>query len=77
MIWVRQEAVKQWQWRHQRECQKTNRLRLAKQQLCMCNTQQQHRQTLRNGQDWTGQFSKIQNMYTANSKKVALVNTHW
>ena len=58
-------------------CQRSNRLRLAKQQLCMCNTQQQHRQTLRNGHDGQGSFQKSQYMYTAKSKKVALVNSHW
>ena len=58
-------------------CQRSNRLRLAKQQLCMCNTQQQHRQTLRNGHDGQGSFQKSQHMYTAKSKKVALVNSHW
>ena len=52
-------------------------MRLAKQQLCMCNTQQQHRQTLRNGHDGQGSFQKSQYMYTAKSKKVALVNSHW
>ena len=61
MIRVRQEAVKQWRWRRQREIMlKSNRLRLAKQQLCMCNTQQQRRQTLRNGQDGQGSFQKSQ-----------------
>ena len=43
----------------------------------MCNTQQQHRQTLRNGQDGQGSFQKSQYMYTAKSKKVALVNGNW
>ena len=34
-------------------------------------------QTLRNGQDGQGSFQKSQYMYTAKSKKVALVNGNW